>query len=63
MHTHLLDYRQDMKETLRQVVQYSYVGGVRRAERVDMRPRFFLEDVLPLPEVIRSIRILNTVAK
>jgi hypothetical protein len=52
MHPHLLEYRQDMKETLRQVVQYNYVEGVRRPERVDLRePRLFLEDVLPPPQI------------
>ena len=41
-----------MQETLRQVVQYTFVGGVPRPERVDLRrPRLFLEDVLPPPEI------------
>ncbi len=52
MNIDLLDYQQDMKETLRQVVQYNYVDGVRRPERVDTgEQRLVLEDVLPPPEI------------
>ncbi len=53
MNIDLLDYRQDMKEALRQVVQYNYIEGVRRPEREPTKwaPRLFLEDVLPPPEI------------
>jgi hypothetical protein len=52
MNVNLLDYQQEMKESLRQVVQYNYIEGVRRPERVDLQqPRLFLEDVLPPPAI------------
>ncbi len=48
----LLEYRQDMKESLRQVVQYNYGQGIRRPERVDVGERHLrLEEVLPPPEI------------
>lgn len=48
----LLEYQQDMKESLRQVVQYNYVQGIRRPERVDFgEPHLRLEEVLPPPEI------------
>ena len=52
MNIYLLDYQQEMKETLRQAVQYNYVQGVRRPERADpLQPRLHLEEVLPPPEI------------
>jgi heme/copper-type cytochrome/quinol oxidase subunit 2 len=52
MNPHLLGYRQDMKESLRRVVQYNYVQGIRRPERVDSgEPHLRLEEVLPPPEI------------
>ncbi len=48
----LLSYQQDMKESLRQVIQHNYVKGVRQPERVDVGVRrLFLEDVLQPPEI------------
>lgn len=52
MNIDLLEYRQDMKQTLRRVVQHNYVQGVRRPEQIDTGElRLYLADVLPPPEI------------
>ena len=52
MHVNLLEYQQDMKEALRQVVQHNYIKGIQGPERLDLRERrLVLEDVLPPPEI------------
>ncbi len=52
MNVDLLDYRQDMKEGLRQVLQYQHIQGVRRPERVyPLQPDLHQQEVLPPPAI------------
>jgi hypothetical protein len=53
MSVDLLAYRQEMKDALRQVVQYNYIGGVRQAEQVPwVELPLARKDLLPSPDIL-----------
>ena len=52
MNINLLEYQQEMKDGLSQVIRYHFIGGVPRPERVEgLEPALPLGDVLPPPYI------------
>jgi hypothetical protein len=49
MNSDLLDYQQDMKDVLRQVLQWNHIGGVPQPEPAE--PRLARKDLLPPPYI------------
>ena len=50
MNRDLRDYQEEMKETLRQVIQQNFIGGIQEAGRGELP--FALENLLPCPIIL-----------
>jgi hypothetical protein len=50
MNIELQAYQQDMKESLRKVLQHNYIGGIRQFERAE--PPLAREHLLPPPDIM-----------
>jgi hypothetical protein len=50
MNIELLAYQQEMKKSLRQVLQHNYIGGIRQYEREETP--LAREHLLPLPDIM-----------